>query len=305
MEDKDLIQQLVDKANSYQEDLLAMEQIDTKKAEETVLKTIRRRVRRERLHNTFYRVAAILVLPLLLSTVTLLYHYTQIKDRQMTVSLIETKSFPGAVSKIVLPDNSIVWLNNNSSLVYPSSFGNEDREVSLKGEGFFEVKSDQSHPFFVRLDNGLRVMAHGTRFNISSYKKDNVIEITLEKGAVDIFENDRTIAKLKPGEQCAYDKTTSIYKCRRVDAYVCQAWKDRKLIFRDTTLEEVLDNLSRKFDVEIRIDNKRKVTHRIRAAFFNEDIYQILRDIQLIAPITWHTETEKDYHRQIIYVTIK
>lgn len=125
MEDKDLIQQLLDKANSYQEDLLAMEKIDTKKAEETVLKTIRRRVRRERLHNTFYRVAAMLVLPLLLSTVTLLYHYTQIKDRQMTVSSIEAKSFPGAVSKIVLPDNSIVWLNNNSSLVYPSSFGNK------------------------------------------------------------------------------------------------------------------------------------------------------------------------------------
>lgn len=305
MEYKDLIQQLVDKANSYQEDLLAMEKIDTKKAEETVLKTIRRRVRRERLHNTFYRVAAILVLPLLLSTVTLLYHYTQIKDRQMTVSLIEAKSFPGAVSKIVLPDNSIVWLNNNSSLIYPSSFGNEDREVSLKGEGFFEVKSDQSHPFFVRLDNGLRVMAHGTRFNISSYKENNVIEITLEMGAVDIFENDSTIAKLKPGEQCSYDKTTSIYKCRRVDSYVCQAWKDGKLIFRDTTLEEVLDNLSRKFDVEIRIDNKRKVTHRIRATFFNEDIYQVLRDIQLIAPITWHTETDKDCHRQIIYVTIK
>ena len=151
---------------------------------------------------TFYisRIAAILLLPLIISTGVLSYLYTRQLKQADTVSYLEVLSAPGIVTQVLLPDSSKVWLNAGSSLRYPSRFTEKERNVQLSGEGYFEVQSDKEYPFYVSLDNGIKVKAHGTKFNINAYKEDRVVETILEAGLVDVISAFRTIW-LKPNEQ--------------------------------------------------------------------------------------------------------
>ena len=110
---------------------------------------------------TFYisRIAAILLLPLIISTGVLSYLYTRQLKQADTVSYLEVLSAPGIVTQVLLPDSSKVWLNAGSSLRYPSRFTEKERNVQLSGEGYFEVQSDKEYPFYVSLDNGIKVKA--------------------------------------------------------------------------------------------------------------------------------------------------
>ena len=76
---------------------------------------------------------------------------------------------PGTITRLVLPDQSVVWLNAGSRLVYPSVFDEKERKVQLFGEGYFEVEADPEHPFCVSTSEGLRVIAYGTKFNVNAY----------------------------------------------------------------------------------------------------------------------------------------
>lgn len=81
----------------------------------------------------------------------------------------------GNNTRILLPDSSVVWLNSNSTLEYPTAFGNTSRDVVLKGEAFFDVRKG-SKPFIVKTDN-ISVQVKGTKFNVQAYKKDQTTKI--------------------------------------------------------------------------------------------------------------------------------
>lgn len=103
------------------------------------LKEVRGRIRRERQlqwGRWAQRVAAILAIPLLLSTLYLYYN----ADRQDEMSFIEVRTNPGMITTIVLPDSSRVWLNSESYLKYPVRFAKNERNVILQGEGYFSVR---------------------------------------------------------------------------------------------------------------------------------------------------------------------
>lgn len=111
----------------------------------------------------------------------------------------------------------------------------------MSGEGYFEVQSDKEYPFYVSLDNGIKVKAHGTKFNINAYKEDRVVETTLEAGLVDVISASRTIW-LKPNEQVCYDKEDGHFTTSVANIEEKTAWKEGKLVFRNATLEEVVKN---------------------------------------------------------------
>ena len=89
----------------------------------------------------------------------------------------------GGEYRITLPDGTRVWLNAGSSLKYPTFFANNQREVTLDGEGYFEVSENADRPFIVHTQS-LDVRATGTSFNLKAYPQEECIATTLLSGKV-------------------------------------------------------------------------------------------------------------------------
>ena len=179
----------------------------------------------------------------------------------------------------------------------------------MSGEGYFEVQSDKEYPFYVSLDNGIKVKAHGTKFNINAYKEDRVVETTLEAGLVDVISASRTIW-LKPNEQVCYDKEDGHFTTSVANIEEKTAWKEGKLVFRNATLEEVVKKLSRRYNVDIVLHRENQKDYKFRATFSSESITQILDYLRMAAPISWSFADMKQqqdytYPRQRIDVWLK
>lgn len=237
----------------------------------------------------FTRVAVVLLLPLLLSTFTLIYINRKQVQEMSIVSMVEVVSGPGMISCFQLPDSSRVWLNGGSTLHYPSSFHGTNREVKLKGEGYFEVKSDREHPFFVTVGNDIKVMAHGTHFNVNAYEDYTDIETVLEEGKVDVFTSGQSVHPLQPGERALYNKENSLVRIERINIYEKTAWKDGKIVFRNASLDEVFKRLEKRYNIDIEFHDKAKLSHkyRCRVTFTQETLQQVFAYLEVALPIKW------------------
>lgn len=167
--------------------------------------------------------------------------------------------------QVTLPDGTKVWLNAESSLKYPTQFSSSERFVELQGEGYFEVVHDRAKPFIVA-SNGQQVKVLGTTFNINSYDNEPGTRTTLLSGSVELstISNKKTI-KLKPGQQGRL--VNDGFDVKTVDTKPFTAWTSNEFQFQGTTLQEVLRQLERWYDIEV-------------------DYSQIPNDIQIQATIS-------------------
>jgi len=265
--------------------------------------------RKQRVVRSALRIAAVLLLPFILSTGILSYLYIGQMQNDKEVSYLEVVSAPGVITKMELPDKSKVWLNAGSSLRYPSRFTGNERNVYLSGEGYFEVQSDKQNPFYVSVNDNMKIMAHGTKFNVNAYGDEQWIETTLETGLVDVIMNKQSVL-LEPSELAYYDRSNQKLSIRPVNVDEKTAWKDGRLIFRNTSLDEVVKQLSRRYNVDIVMHKRTNIDYKCRASFSTESITQILDYLKLVAPMKWKIAETKQlldstYPRQRIDIWLK
>lgn len=150
--------------------------------------------------------------------------------------------------QVVLPDGTKVWLNNASSLRYPTSFSGTSREVELMGEAYFEVAKNVAKPFSVKvLDATVHVL--GTSFNIMAYNNESTINTTLVSGSVKVSEHDHQML-LTPGEQSQLDKQGSLKKTQ-VNVASVIAWKNGFFNFSHTDFQSAMRQLARWYDIDV------------------------------------------------------
>lgn len=169
----------------------------------------------------------------------------------------------GGQFRLVLPDNSAVWLNAASSIRYPIAFTGKERQVTVTGEAYFEVAPMPGQPFQVSLPAGVSVEVLGTRFNVNAYTEESSIQTTLTDGRVQIVKGSDKVL-LQPGQQALADpRATSVVIKSLTPAALSQviAWKNGIFDFEKMDLEEVLRQVSRWYDVEVIY--KGPVPHRI------------------------------------------
>ena len=148
-------------------DIREYQAIDTDSAFEEVWGKVDKRKHSFRI-DSLMRYAAIFSIPLLISTMVFGYLYFSGSEKD-SMSYAEVFTSPGTITRYELPDKTVVWLNSDSKLRYPSRFDSAEREVYLEGEAYFEVHADKKHPFYVNMNNGMRVYAYGTKFNVNTY----------------------------------------------------------------------------------------------------------------------------------------
>ncbi|MDD5184186.1 MAG: DUF4974 domain-containing protein [Paludibacter sp.] len=229
------------------------------------------------------RVAAIIVLPLMLATGYLFYNQS---SKPVVIAFQEIISPLGVTSKVDLPDGSIVWLNSGSRLKYPVVFANTERNVYLSGEAFFKVHSDKKHPFVVETKN-VNVRATGTQFNVEAYANDTITAVTLLVGKVDVSIYGNPKEKLQPNQRVVLNSLSGTYKIIQTNARLWTEWKDGILAFRDEPLEDVFKRIGRTFNVDIEVKDP-VVSHQLyRATFEGESLDEILRLLKMSAPIQY------------------
>jgi transmembrane sensor len=169
-------------------------------------------------------------------------------------SAVNTIATPnGGQYRITLPDGSIAMLNASSSLSYPVRFSDKERRVKMTGEVYFEIKKmpmpggKENIPFFVETA-GQEVQVLGTHFNINAYANETAIRTTLVEGSVKIRSNDGQSALLKPGQQAVLAKQLAV---QQADIQQQLAWVNGDFVFRGETLESILRQVQRWYDIEV------------------------------------------------------
>ena len=181
---------------------------------------------------------------------------------------------------LMLPDSSQVWLNRNSKLIYDPDFDGTAREVQLAGEAFFVVKKNPQRPFIIQTDESLTKVL-GTSFNLRAYPEEAVVELVVATGRVAFAARENAVeeAVLIPGQAAVLNKESekiNQYNSLTANAW---AWKSGILQFEGQTLQEVLQDLERYYNVSLQLQNSALANCRFTGSFDQarlEDVLQVL-----------------------------
>ena len=233
------------------------------------------------------RIAAILFIPLLVAS--LLYYIKNISNENLP-SYSEIYAPYGARTNFYLPDGSTGKLNGGSSMKFPTQFGGKVREVKLIGEAYFNVTSNPKNPFVVSTEN-IDVKVVGTTFNVMAYSDENITEVTLEKGKVEVFKKTNNIIKsigiLESNELCIYNSLSDSGHILAINTSEHLSWIDGKLTFRYEPFEEVIRKLNHWYNVNIVIKDELLDTYIYYGTFQDETLDEVLTLLQLTAPIRY------------------
>lgn len=208
------------------------------------------------------------------------------------------KAPKGSISQMVLPDNSVIYLNSGSELKYTDT--KKERKIYLNGEAWFDVTKDEKKQFIVQTP-GYDVIVSGTQFNVKSYPNENEIITTLEEGSVNIMFNDKLnqTKTIYSGQQLTYNVKNHLTNINEVKTGIFTAWKDNKLIFINMNLKELIVLLERKYGVDIKVDEGVPLDYHYDGIIKNETILEVLEILSATLPISYKIE------RQIVIITNK
>ncbi|WP_099291514.1 MULTISPECIES: FecR family protein [unclassified Butyricimonas] len=150
--------------------------------------------------------------------------------------------------QLVLADGTRVWVNSASELSYPSNFTGKERVVYLKGEAFFDVTRDDARPFVVKVGD-LDVKVYGTQFNVNTHRT-GIIQTVLVKGCIGLNNGEKEMI-LEPEEKGEYNSADHAIQVEKVDVLPYIVWKEGMFIFRNESLESIMDKLTLWYDLEV------------------------------------------------------
>lgn len=230
------------------------------------------------------RIAAVLILGVVMGV---LVNNFEKKD---TVSYYTARCPKGSVSSLVLPDNTIIYLNADSEVKYSIDGKDGVREVFLNGEAWFDVAKNPEKPFFVYTST-YDVEVTGTQFNVKAYESENYVSTTLEEGEVKITASESFKLEdelvLKPGQQAVFDKEQKVLKIQEVNTEWYTSWKYNKLIFINMKLSELKVLLERQYGVTIVIRNDSILNLHFDGIIKNESILEIMEILKTTLSIDY------------------
>lgn len=235
------------------------------------------------LYQAFSKVAAILIIPLLLLSVYFYFNPGNRSNQLASNTFREIYTKPGTRTQIDLPDGTRVWLNDGTTFRYPEQFTGSHREVFVDGEAYFEVKSNPKNPFVVN-NPMMNTVVTGTHFNLNAYSSDNYFEATLIEGKIHLENENKNLA-MKPGEQVQFDSKLEKAVQKTVDPQNSAAWVDGKLIFKDERLGTAIKKLARWYNVEIILTDPEINNYLMTATIQDEKLDQSLKLIALALPV--------------------
>lgn len=209
-------------------------------------------------------------------------------------------------STLTLPDGTTVVLNADSKITYDEKFLGTNREVTLTGEAFFDVRHDAEHPFIIHTGKAdIKVL--GTTFNVRNYPQDAIFETSLIKGRIEVTINDVSHRKIilvpsqkltiSPVVEKAVTKpakispTVDIVKVSPItvqdNVLVETSWMNNKLIFVNKPLVEIARELERHFNVQVIFNSDKAKNYCYTGTYENQSLEDIMKILKLSKTINY------------------
>lgn len=209
-----------------------------------------------------------------------LFYWPDASEKQKaehTPEAVLTKTIASIEHKMVtLPDGSTVILNENSTLEYPDHFNGKTREVTLIGEGYFDIKRNPDQQFIVHTGK-LQTVVLGTAFNIRALNDNQQVTVTVTRGKVSVEKDRKVLGVLTPNQQIVFQEGRQPAEPVKVKAKEVVAWQEHDLFFEDVTMEEAARVLSKRFNVTIGFKDDAGKQCRFSAVFLKrQELTEIL-----------------------------
>ncbi|MEJ7693860.1 FecR family protein [Daejeonella sp.] len=211
----------------------------------------------------------------------------------------------GSKSKVQMPDGSLIWLNSGSTITYDDHYGIKNRNVSLVGEAYFDIKHDPGHPFIIQTKS-MRLKVLGTAFNVRAYKESMSSEATLIRGSLEVSFPSRPseMIILKPKEKISIvhrvpekqsteplrsgktREAASIISLSKIgeltplDDIEEISWVENKLIFREKNFRELSIDLERWYNIKIDIKDTIMLEKKFTGTFKNETFIEAINALK-------------------------
>ncbi len=223
---------------------------------------------------------------------------------EKTIVWVEKSTNDQQKATITLTDGSSILLNTNSRILYPEQFSEEKRQVILEGEAFFEVTNNESQPFEV-VSRGVVTQVLGTSFNINAQRGSDV-EVAVLSGLVGVsreIDEQEKFAIVKPNQIARVLSGGDEITIEPVDINHRLAWKSESISFDLVPFEEVVDRLSRLYNLTIDIKGDPVGTWLIRATYSNKSLYTVLYGLKNL--VDFKSVKISDRHMVIEYIGCK
>lgn len=205
-----------------------------------------------------------------------------------------------AIRRQMLPDGSVVWLKPDTRITYPVEFDLCSRKVSMLGEAFFEVTRDVSRPFTV-YSGEIVTRVLGTSFNIKAYDDGSAAEVSVFTGQVAVSlpqrggKDENTEILLVKDEKAVFLHKEKLLEKRQ---YTMQKqpelniWQKNSISFDNVPVKEVVKELSKAFDVDLRVHKTDKELNNyiLKADFTNQNLPDILQMLEKSLNLTYEIE---------------
>lgn len=175
-----------------------------------------------------------------------------------------------------LTDGSIITLNKNTKLDYPSAFTGKTRTVQLKGEAFFKVAHDKAKPFIVNA-NDITITVVGTEFNVKNY--DSSTQVIVESGIVRVSKGSNSI-ELHKGEQVMIKNNNASFEKSVIKDSLYNYYRTKEIICSNTPLPAVIATINEAYNAHIVLGSEALNQLQLSATFKDEDLQTIITIIQ-------------------------
>ncbi|MEG1402648.1 FecR domain-containing protein [Bacteroides sp.] len=188
-------------------------------------------------------------------------------------------------SKMILPDGTVVWLHSKTSLACDTYYDWKYRQINLTGEAYFDVAHDKEKPFIVQTE-GMKVIVHGTKFNIESFPESGNTFVSLIEGSVAL---ETSIEKrfLQPGEMATYNKNSNQLMVEKSNVDFESSWAKDMLTFEKQSLGVICKFLSKWYNIKISLDPRLSDKYLYTFKLQKESLEEVMRIMDRIHPMDY------------------
>lgn len=236
--------------------------------------------------NTSWALQMAAAVAILVSLSYILWDYTNPKNNALEVSS------QNGVEKIILQDGTIVWLQQGSKLSYFEKKQEGTRHTNFQGEALFEVAKDAAHPFIITCGNtNLRVL--GTSFSLKSVNDSLQLAVLTGKVSVSSGPSGETVEVSANEKAIVVKNEVKKLQLGRTEVSTLTVNTEYNMQFDNTSLAEVAERISKKFNVEVNISNEKARACRITADFTDLSLQSTLKLITEVLDVNYTQNDNK------------